>query len=90
MNDRIWYIVRNTPGVRLIVGAETRPVPLTDTEYQEMMKQINQSQERSALNVPYNPEDVVMLKTGDFKGMQGTIKEIDAEKGQVVVQIEML
>jgi transcriptional antiterminator NusG len=90
MNDRIWYVVRNTPGVRLIVGAETRPVPLTDSEFAEMMKQITQSQERSELKVPYNLGDVVLLKTGDFKGMQGIIKEIDGDKGQVVVQIEML
>ena len=30
MNDKIWYVVRNTPGVRLIVGAETHPIPLTE------------------------------------------------------------
>jgi transcriptional antiterminator NusG len=90
MNDRIWYVVRNTPGVRLIVGAETRPVPLTDQEFNEMMKQITQSQERSALTIPYNPGDIVLLKTGDFKGMQGAIKEVEADKGQVVVQVEML
>ena len=90
MNDKIWYVVRNTPGVRLIVGAETKPVPLTDNEYQQMITHINQSQERSELKVPYNLWDVVLLKTGDFKGMQGAIKEIDTEKGQVVVQVEML
>ena len=90
MNDKIWYVVRNTPGVRLIVGAETKPVPLTENEYQQMMQHINQSQERSELKVPYNVWDIVLLKTGDFKGMQGTIKEIDADKGQVVVQVEML
>jgi transcriptional antiterminator NusG len=76
--------------VRLIVGAETKPVPLTDTEYKDIMNQVNQSQERSALKIPYNQNDVVLLKTGDFKGMQGTIKEIDANKGQVVVHVEML
>jgi len=90
MNDKIWYVVRNTPGVRLIVGAETRPVPLTDLEFKQIMDQITQSQERSELKVPYNKGDLVLLKTGDFKGMQGTIKEIDGDKGQVVVQVEML
>ena len=90
MNDKIRYVVRNTPGVRLIVGAETKPVPLTDYEYQDMMKQITQSQERSELKVPYNVGDIVLLKTGDFKWMQGSIKEVDADKGQVVVQVEML
>lgn len=90
MNDKIWYVVRNTPGVRLIVGAETRPVPLTDQEYQQIVQHITQSQQRSELNVPYKVGDVVLLKTGDFKGMQWTIKEVDANKGQVVVQVEML
>lgn len=80
MNDKIWYVVRNTPGVRLIVGAETKPIPLSDAEYQQIMDQIAQSQERSELNVPYKEGDVVLLKNGDFKGMKGNIKEIDAEK----------
>jgi len=48
MNDKIWYVVRNTPGVRLIVGAETKPIPLTDAEYQQMMSQIAQAQESAA------------------------------------------
>ena len=90
MNDKIWYVVRNTPGVRLIVGAETRPVPLTEQEYTDIVHHITQSQERSELKVPYNVWDLVLLKTGDFKGMQGTIKEVDADKGQVVVHVEML
>jgi transcriptional antiterminator NusG len=54
MNDKIWYVVRNTPGVRLIVGAETKPIPLSEQEYQQMMDQITQSQERSELTIPYN------------------------------------
>ncbi len=90
MNDKIWYVVRNTPGVRLIVGAETKPIPLSDAEYQQMMEQITQSQERSELTVPYKVGDIVLLKHGDFKGMKGNIKEVDAEKSMVVVNIEML
>ncbi|MBQ9553962.1 hypothetical protein IJU97_03240 [bacterium] len=62
MNDKIWYVVRNTPGVRLIVGAETKPIPLSDHEYQQIMDQIAQSQERSELNIPYKVGDVVLLK----------------------------
>jgi len=63
MNDKIRYVIRNTPGVRLIVGAETRPVPLTDQEYNSMMEQILKSQERSELIIPYKKNDVVLLKT---------------------------
>jgi hypothetical protein len=35
---------------------------LTDEEYQNMMDQIAQSQERSELKVPYKVGDIVLLK----------------------------
>lgn len=53
MNDKIWYVIRNTPGVRIIVGAETHPIPLTDEEFANMIKHVNESKERAELVVPY-------------------------------------
>lgn len=90
MNDHIWYVVRNTPWVRLIVGAETRPVPLTDDEYQNIIIQINQSQERSEMKIPYKVWDLVLIKQWDLKWTQWPIKEIDSAKWVVVVQVEFL
>ena len=90
MNDKIWYVIRNTPWVRLIVWAETRPIPLTEEEYTTIVEQIKKSQERSELKIPFKEGDVVLLKTGDFKWMKGSVRNIDAEKGTAVVNIEML
>lgn len=90
MNDKIRYVIRNTPGVRLIVGAETRPIPLTDDEYTKIMDQIKKSQERSELKIPFKEWDVVLLKTGDFKWMKGSVRNIDPEKWTAIVNIEML
>jgi len=90
MNDKIRYVIRNTPGVRLIVGAETHPIPLTEAEYQRIIDQIKKSKERSSLNIPYKKGDVVILKTGDFKDMKWVIRNIDEEKGTVIVNVEML
>ncbi|MFA7717940.1 MAG: transcription termination/antitermination protein NusG [Candidatus Absconditabacterales bacterium] len=90
MNDKIRYVVRNTPGVRLIVGAETRPIPLTDDEYQKIIEQIKKSEERSQLKIPFKEGDLVLLKTGDFKGMKGALRAIDSEKSTAIVNIEML
>lgn len=90
MNDKIWYVVRNTPGVRLIVWAETRPVPLSEQEYQDIVTHIQKSEERAELKIPYKEWDLVMLKSGDFKWMKWNIKTIDHDKGTVIVNIEML
>jgi len=70
MNEKIWYIIRNTPGVRLIVGAETRPIPLTEKEHEDMMAHINEKNERAEYAVPFQEGDVVVLRDGDFNGMK--------------------
>jgi transcription termination/antitermination protein NusG len=80
MNDKIWYVVRNTPGVRIIVGAETHPIPLSQQEYENIIKQISEANERSELVVPFRVDDVVVMKSGDFQGMSGVVKELELEK----------
>lgn len=90
MNDKVWYVVRNTPGVRLIVWAETRPIPLTQREFDNIMNQIKKSEERSELTIPYKIWDLVILKNWDFKWMQWKVKELDTEEGNVIVNVEML
>jgi transcriptional antiterminator NusG len=69
MNDKIWYVVRNTPGVRIIVGAETHPIPLTEKEYENIIRQVAEASERSEMVVPFKVDDMVVMKSGDFEGM---------------------
>ena len=90
MNDKIWYVVRNTPGARLIVGAETKPIPLTDAEYEQMMGQIAQAQERAELVVPFQVDELVRIKEGEFKNLTGKIKHLNPEESIVVVNVEVL
>ena len=90
MNDKIWYVVSNTAGVRLIVGAETKPIPLTDAEYQQMMSQIAQAQERAELVVPFQVDELVRIKDGEFKNLTGKIKDLNPEESIAVVNVEVL
>lgn len=90
MNDKIWYVIRNTPGVRIIVGAETHPIPLTEPEFDNMMSHIKESQERWELVVPFKVGELVLMQAWDFAWTKWVINEIDAEKWYVVVNVEML
>ena len=90
MNDRIWYVIRNTPGVRLIVWADTHPVPLTDEEFNQMMQQIKASEETSDIKVPFKKWDLVKIKSWDFKDMKWNVKSIDPEKWLITVNVEWL
>jgi len=90
MNDKIRYVIRNTPWVRLIVWAETRPIPVSDEEYAKIERQIKQSKERSSMNIPYKKGDLILLKWWEFKDMKWVIRNIDEEKWTVIVNVEML
>lgn len=38
VNDRSWYVVRNTPGVTGFVGTTTKPIPLSDEEAKRIIE----------------------------------------------------
>ena len=80
MNDKIWYVIRNTPWVRLIVWADTHPVPLTDDEFNKMMQQVQASEDSLNVKVPFKKGDLVLIKSGDLKGTKWTVLSVDSEK----------
>lgn len=90
MNEKIRYVVRNTPWVRIIVWAETHPIPLTDGEYENILKQMEDKNNRAEMVIPFLVGDVVKIKTWDFENMEWNIREIDTEKWLLVLNIEIL
>ena len=90
MNDKIWYVIRNTPWVRLIVWADTHPVPLTDDEFNKMMQQVQASEDSLDIKVPFKKWDLVLIKSWDLKWTKWTILSVDSEKWFVTVRVERL
>lgn len=90
MNDKIWYVIRNTPWVRLIVWADTHPVPLTDDEFNKMMQQVQASEDSLDIKVPFKKGDLVLIKSWDLKWTKWTVLSIDSEKWLVTVSVEWL
>jgi transcriptional antiterminator NusG len=90
MNDKIWYVIRNTPWVRLIVWADTHPVPLTDDEFNKMMQQVQASEDSLDIKVPFKKGDLVLIKSWDLKGTKWTVISVDSEKWLVTVSVEWL
>ena len=90
MNDKIWYVIRNTPWVRLIVWADTHPIPLTDDEFNKMMQQVQASEDSLDVRVPFKKGDLVLIKSGDLKGTKWTVLSVDSEKWLITVSVEWL
>ena len=85
--DETWYIIRNTPGVTGFVGTGTQPTPVSKKEIEKIKKRMGVEDPKFTVN--YEIGEVVSVTDGPFKGFEGTISEIDANKGKLKVLVSM-
>lgn len=90
MNDKVWYVIRNTPWVRLIIWAETHPVPLTDAEFDNIVFQVEKKNSKLSTRTNIKLWDVVLLRDTNFKWMKWTVREIDDLRGHVIVMVDFM
>lgn len=87
VNDESWYIVRNTPRVTGFVGSGTQPVPLSQAEYESLMKRMNDGNVKHKVDL--SPDDIVIITDGPFKELEGKVGEVDEQSGRVKVLVSM-
>lgn len=88
VNDRSWYVVRNTPGVTGFVGSATKPVPLEPQEVRRILKSQGIEKEvRPQISVEIGEQ--VRIISGPFNNFYATITEINNEKGTLKGLIDM-
>jgi len=85
ISDDSWYVVRNTPSVTGFIGAGTVPTPLQKEEVETLMKRMGVDEPQYQLDVQIG--DRVKISDGPFKDFDGTISEVDPEKGRVKVLV---
>lgn len=87
VTDDSWYVVRNTPRVTGFVGSGTTPVPMSQQEIDSIMKRMDKGDTTHNIQVAVN--DLVLINEGPFKDFQGTISEIDQDRGKLKVMVNM-
>ncbi|MBQ9267141.1 MAG: transcription termination/antitermination protein NusG [Clostridia bacterium] len=83
MTEESWYVVRNIRGLTGFVGAEGKPVPLTDEEIRNM------GFEEMPVNIDYEVGDSVKVVSGPLESFVGVVEEINMEKSKVRVLVSM-
>ncbi|MFH1304978.1 MAG: transcription termination/antitermination protein NusG [Candidatus Omnitrophota bacterium] len=89
LNDKSWYLVKDTPGVSGFVGAKTKPVALAESEVKEILQQTKEAKEKPVPKVLFRQGEAVRVKEGPFKNFSGTIEDSNLEKGKIKVMISI-
>jgi len=87
MSDQSWSVVRNTPGVTGFVGSGNKPVPLTEEEVGQILRQMEAEAPR--VKVGFRKGQSVRVTDGPFIDFVGVVDEISTEKGKVKVLLSL-
>lgn len=87
LSEDAWFIVRNTPNVTGFVGTGNDPTPVSEEEMDKIRKRMGVDQPKHKID--FTVGEVVNIVDGPFKGFDGSISEIDAQKGKIKVLVNM-
>ena len=93
VNERNWYAVRNTAGLTGFVGSDsTHPTPLTAEEVRQIMPSMGMEVEATEkpAKIDFQLHQRVRIKTAPFMDFEGTISEINEEKGKLKVLVDIM
>jgi transcriptional antiterminator NusG len=87
MDERAWFLVRETPGIGDFIGADFRPVPMESHEVDRLMRMVRPGDEEPKVKIDFKVGDSVKIKDGPFQNFDGVVSEIIPQKGLVKVNV---
>ena len=87
VDDKTWYIVRNTAGVTGFLGTGITPVPVSLEEMGLLQKKIKK--QKPKVKTDFDIGTLVEITDGSFKNFSGKVTALDAEKGKISVAVDV-
>ena len=89
MTDESWHLVRTTHGVTGFIGAGRRPVPLSEEEVAEIMRQTEERKDKPMPRVSFQKGEGVRVIEGPFTNFSGVIEEVNLGRGKLKVLVSI-
>ena len=78
-------VVRETARVGDFLGPRGEPVALSESEVSSILARMSDTESRPQVNIGFQKGDMVKIKSGAFDGFDGTVDEVNPEKGTIRV-----
>jgi transcriptional antiterminator NusG len=89
LTDDAWHLVKNTPKVTGFLGSKTKPSPIPEAEADRILRQSQEGVERPRPAVLFDIGEQVRVSDGPFASFNGTVEEVDEEKGRLKVSVSI-
>jgi transcriptional antiterminator NusG len=89
MTDSAFLLIKNTPKVTGFLGAENKPMPISDEEAMRILHQVQEGVERPKPSITFEIGEQVKVADGPFASFSGYVEEVDEERARVKVAVSI-
>lgn len=90
MSDEAWHLVKDTPKVTGFLGTRNKPAPITEAEAQRIVNQVQEGVDKPRRpSIIFEVGEQVRVADGPFTSFNGTVEEVDEERGRVKVSVSI-
>jgi transcriptional antiterminator NusG len=89
LSDDVYHLIKNTPKVTGFLGADNKPMPISDREAEKIKGQVAEGVERPKAAIRFEVGETVRVADGPFASFNGTVEEVDEARSRVKVAVSI-
>jgi transcriptional antiterminator NusG len=89
LTDEAYHLVKNTPKVTGFLGANNKPMPVSQREVDQILHQVQEGIERPKPSITYEVGEQVRVIDGHFASFNGIVEEVDEENSRLKIAINI-
>jgi len=89
MTDDAWHLVKDTPKVTGFLGADNKPSPISESEAQRILHQVQEGVERPKPSVTFEIGEQVRVSDGPFTSFNVMVEDVDEERARLKVAVSI-
>jgi len=89
LNETTYFQIKTTPGVTGFIGPGKKPMPLSQTEVDNILKRTQDTQVKPSPKIAFEKGEQVRVNDGPFMNFNGTIEEVHPERGKLKVNVSI-
>ena len=89
MTDDAYHLIKNTPKVTGFLGANNKPMPISESEANDILNQIQEGVEHPRPSISFEVGESVRVADGPFASFSGMVQEVDEERARLKVEVSI-
>jgi transcriptional antiterminator NusG len=89
LDDETWHIVNDTSKVSGFLGGREKPTPITDQEADQILNRMEAGKNKPQPKYYFESGDEIRVIDGPFTNFNGTVQEVNPEKGKIKVLVSI-